>query len=564
MSNRFKGTIKGIRRVRDIQETLEVRTAELRAEREDKKALVEKLTIANTQNAQLETRVAELEAQLAGEQRATFERLHQEITALKRGVAFWHPALSSEDEAENTIIRLQLESLFEWQLSTHRKIADYNLLITGRHALIADLQSLERKASLEGNEEGYAQFRARSDEAYAEIKMYREEIGKLRAIVSTKIVPMIDKVMGGEYRQADEHEEVLKEKTPSVEKIAAAVGQNRGVVRVQDSEMSDDPGLEVYHPTIPTRQPLTALDRYELSLVFANVKVVRDIVEIIRWLMAEDFAKRLSQFAILIEEDAFEARLEKTARLKWDFNGKQDIAKRMRARKIVKLLLEHLPIWTSNELPSRLIELRIDREGKLQQFLQVLDFRFRQRIAQRERMQNAQTQKQKPSKHSPKPLLSKEATGSAKERAPLNQLPQSLIGKEQDLLEHVPPGLYLESSDSKSKSIGSIYGKLLSNGLIDSLEQVLRDVGRGIFVQGVIDRWRSTSKSRISLGATESIAQQIVANAQSLSIYNEQGEFNRDAALARAHAILITVRGKNALCTRQRASKHQSATPVHS
>ncbi len=564
MSNRFKRTIKGIRRVSDLRETLEVRTSELRTEREDKKALTEKLTIANTQNAGLETRVAELEAQLAGEQRATFERLQQEITALKRGVAFWHPALSGKDEAENTVIRLQLESLFEWQLSTHRKIADYNLLITGRHALIADLQSLERKASLEGNDESYTQFRTRSDEAYAEIKMYREEIGKLRAIVSTKIVPMIDKVMGGEYRQTDEHEEVLNEKTPSVDKAAAALVQYTEAILIQDPEMHDGSGSEVYHPAIPTHQPLTALDRYELSLVFAGIAEAREIVDIVRWLMADDFAKRLSQFAILIEEDAFEARLEKTARLKWDFNGKQDIAKRMRARRIVKLLLEHLPIWTSNELPSRLIELRIDREGKLQQFLQVLDFRFKQRIAQRERTQNTQLQKPKTPKHSPKPLQSKEAAGSAKERAPLNQLPQSLIGKESDLLEHVPPGLYLEGRGSKSKSIGSIYGKLLSNGLIDSLEQVLRDVGRGIFIQEVTDRWHSASKPHISLNAAEGAARLIAAIVQGFGIHDVQGVLDRDAALARAHAILITTRGKNALCTRQRALKLQSATPVHS
>ncbi len=562
MSNRFKRTIKGIQTVSDLQGTLEVRTSELRAEREDKKTLVKKLVIANTENTRLETRVAELEAQLADEQRATFERLQQEIAALKRGVAFWHPALSGKkDEAENTAIRLQLESLFEWQLSTHRKIADYTSVITERHALFADLQGLERKASLEENEESYTQFRARSDEAHAEIKMYREEIGKLRAIVSTKIVPMIDKVMGGEYRQVDEHEEVLDEKTSSVEKAAAAVVQYCEAILVQDHEIHDDLGSETYHPTIPTHQPLTALDRYELPLVFAGIAEAKEVIEIIRWLIAEGFAKRLSQFALFIEEDVFEAHLEKIAGLKWDFNGRQDVLKRMRARKIVRLLLERLPIWASNELPSRLIELRIDREGKLQQFLQVLDFRFRQRIAQHERTQNAQTQKKTPSKHSPQ---SKEAPTPAKARALPNQLPQSLMGKEDELLEHVPPGLYLEGKDSNSKSIGALYGKLLSNGLIDSLEQVLRSVGRGTFVQEVTDRWHNASKLHISLHAAEGAARLITAIVQGFEIHDAKGTLNRDAALARAYAILITTRGKNALCTRQAALKLRSAIPVPS
>lgn len=523
----IRGIGKRIKKREDLTATLAVRDSELRNEREKNRDLSSKLEDAEREVKHVRSQLTEMQMSVAQEQESAMAHLNQEMDALKRQTAFWMRAVPDPQE------RNELASLLEWQLTLHGRIAGLLRSINGRHELIADLQKLERKASLDGRQEDFDELHDRIEVCYKDVASFRDEVNYLRAVVATKVMPMIDRVMSGEYRAFNDEVSYSEEEETDEEIVCESP-------TIPTEFISTD-------AAVPTHQPLTVLDRYELGLVFAGADNEKEIVDLLRWLISEDFAKRLSRFVILIEEDALEPRIAKIADLK-----KWSVEAQSRARKLMRLLLEALPIWISNDLSSRQIELRIDREGKLQQFLSILDWRFKQRIAQREQLQQVKEahgrkdskvgQDQKPVSPVSQTENPKVVESGIRYSGKRIALHRDLIGKEHMLLDYVPLGHFF------GDSIAAVaYSRLKNDGYISDLEQTLCEARRKELVKRIEQQIivnGGTPQGRSVNGMIKN-AQRIEVSVASLPIFTADGRLDKEKAIERAYDILTTQEGYN-------------------
>ncbi|MEK7649071.1 MAG: hypothetical protein AAB400_04145 [Patescibacteria group bacterium] len=531
--------VKKTERFSDLQSTLDVRDSELRAEREETKRLTRELESALKAAQQAKDELGKLQARFSQEQSGEAARVAGELEALKRDTAFWTRAVPDRNE------RIELSSLFEWQLSSYGRIAEASALIDGRHELISEVQRKEREASRAGKQEDFDKFRELADSYYAEIRQHQAEIDKQRAIIATKIVPMIERVMTSDPRSIDDDIQPDEDVKDDTDRKELEQGGESG---------SQDSAPEVYHPTIQIHQPLTALDRYKHTLVFAGCEHIREIIDLLQWLISENFATKLSKFLILIEEDAYETRVGETAKLKkWNYDQKN------RACKLIRLLLDGVPIWTSNELSERRIFLRIDREEKLQQFLQTLDERFRRQVQDQE---NTQVSQQKPL--SPPPIQKCSVAKPAQKYKGFTysgkkvSLHRDLVGKEDQFLEYVPTGHFLGSIQA-----GVSYGKLRSCGYVENFEQTLREASRGELSKRIEKKLvtEALPEGKTINGIMKS-AMAIESHVQQLDIFNSQQEFDRGKAIERAYAILISKEGYDAFTVRRATTDKRHSTSL--